>query len=80
MATYYSLALGGQILDNIAWSYEDPSPRFEAIRGAFSFYPNILDCFVDEKRVFPQPGGFYGGWITPDVVGPFKGGPGSMGW
>lgn len=80
VATYYSLSLGGQQLDNIAWSYEDPTPAFGAIRDSFSFYPNVLDCFIDEKRVLAQPGGFYGGWITPDVVGPFKGGPGSLGW
>ncbi len=64
-----------------AWGYDEPSPAFEPIRGYVAFYPGRMDaCFVDEEQVTAQPGGFYGGWITADVVGPFKGGPGSRGW
>ena len=64
-----------------AWGYDDPSPAFAAIRGHVAFYAGRMDaCTVDGEVVTPQPGGFYGGWITGDVVGPFKGGPGSRGW
>jgi uncharacterized protein (DUF427 family) len=64
-----------------AWSYPTPDPAFAAIRDHVAFYASAMDaCFVDEDRVTPQPGGFYGGWITPDIVGPFKGAPGSWGW
>jgi uncharacterized protein (DUF427 family) len=75
-ATYWDV-LG---LDAVAWSYETPTRGFEAITGHLTFYPSRLACFVDGEPVRPQDGGFYGGWITPDVVGPFKGGPGSQGW
>ena len=57
-----------------------PTPGFTAITGYLTFYPSAFDCFVDGERVRPQEGGFYGGWITDDVVGPFKGGPGTWGW
>jgi uncharacterized protein (DUF427 family) len=64
-----------------AWAYDDPSPAFAPIRGHVAFYAQRMDaCFVDDEQVIPQPGSFYGGWITQDVVGPFKGGPGSRGW
>ena len=64
-----------------AWAYADPRPAFAALRGFVSFYPGRVDaCFLDEERVQPQPGDFYGGWITADVEGPFKGGPGTAGW
>lgn len=62
------------------WSYQTPTPRFVPITGYLSFMPGQLDCFIDGERVQPQAGGFYGGWITADVVGPFKGEPGSWGW
>ncbi len=80
-ARYY--ALNGT---DVAWYYSDPSRGFEAIAGYLAFYAGRValqdgdGCFVDGERVTPQPGGFYGGWITADVVGPFKGIPGSMGW
>ncbi len=64
-----------------AWFYPDPSPRFVAITGAVAVMPAAVDrCVVDGQVVRPQQGGFYGGWITDDLAGPFKGGPGSMGW
>lgn len=64
----------------VAWYYEDPTQPYAVIRGHTSFYPGRIDCFVDGERVQPQPGGFYGGWITHEVVGPFKGAPGTNHW
>jgi uncharacterized protein (DUF427 family) len=78
-ATYWALA-GVTAAQAIGWSYDDPTPPFEALRGCLSFYPGRVECFVDGERVRPQPGGFYGGWITGDIAGPFKGGGGSAGW
>ena len=75
-ATYWDV-LG---LASGAWSYEDPTPAFVDLRGYLAFSPGRLECFVDDERVRPQDGGFYGGWITDDVVGPFKGAPGTLGW
>lgn len=80
-ASYYDLSLDGREVRNAAWVYTDPLPGFESLRGKIAFYPGRLDeAFVDGERVTPQPGTFYGGWITSDVVGPFKGEPGSFGW
>ncbi|QDU73712.1 hypothetical protein Pan97_07100 [Bremerella volcania] len=80
-ATYWSLAIPEQLEKaNIGWSYERPSVEFEPIQGFFSFYPGRIDCFVDGHAVLPQAGNFYGGWITPEIVGPFKGEPGTFGW
>ena len=74
------LAPGGGWLAAAAWGYPDPRPGFEALAGYLAFYPALLDCTVDGVPVRPQAGGFYGGWITDDVVGPFKGEPGTWGW
>jgi uncharacterized protein (DUF427 family) len=80
-AAYFELTVGGRTVPDAAWSYARPTEPFAAIAGAFAFYAAGMDaCFVDGERVTPQPGGFYGGWITSRVVGPFKGGPGTMGW
>jgi uncharacterized protein (DUF427 family) len=68
-------------IDNIAWSYDRPKPGFEAIAGYLAFYAGLVDeAWVGEERATPQPGRFYGGWITSRIVGPFKGEPGSAGW
>ena len=64
----------------VAWSYMDTFPEFEALRGYVAFYPGRVRCTVAGALVRPQPGGYYGGWITPEVVGPFKGDPGSAAW
>lgn len=64
----------------VGWTYPRPRSRFDAIRDYYAFYPGRIACFVDGIRVEPQPGRFYGGWITPDVVGPFKGEPGTGHW
>ena len=80
-ATYWSLAIPDYPLQrNVGWSYEQPLPEFNTIRGFLSFYPAKVDCYVAGHAVKPQPGGFYGGWITPEIVGPFKGEPGTSGW
>ena len=63
-----------------AWTYEEPTPRFRVLAGAVAFSPSQVVATVDGERVRPQEGGFYGGWVTDDVVGPFKGGPGTWGW
>ncbi len=79
-ASYWSLVNGGQSLPNVAWSYPQPLPGAEALADCVAFYPTHLDCTVNGEKVLAQPGGFYGGWITPELVGPFKGEPGTEGW
>ncbi len=80
-AHYFNVHAGARVEASAAWGYDDPSTGFEALRGYVAFYPAQMDaCFVDDELAVAQPGGFYGGWITPDVVGPFKGGPGTLGW
>lgn len=80
-ATYWSLSVAGRIEPEVGWSYENPSPAYAAMAGAVAFYPGRVDtATVDGERVRPQAGGFYGGWITDEVVGPFKGEPDTSGW
>ena len=79
-ARYWSLVDGAGTLPGVAWSYPRPLAGAEALADAVAFYPTDLDCTVAGARVLPQPGGFYGGWITPELVGPFKGAAGSSGW
>ena len=82
-ARYWSVVTGadaGQRFEAVAWSYDAPLSDFAALRGHIAFYPQRLACTVDGAPVKPQPGRFYAGWITPEVVGPFKGEPGSGGW
>lgn len=80
-ARYFDLVVGDRRSPDAAWSYPDPWPGFELLRDHLCFYASRVDeAWVDDERVTPQPGEFYGGWITRDVAGPFKGGPGSMGW
>ena len=64
----------------IAWTYPRPRSRYDRLRNYVAFYPAMVDCYVDGETVQPQPGRFYGGWITTDVVGPFKGEPGTGHW
>ena len=81
MAAYYSVVVGDRRIEQAAWYYPDPTPQFEAIRNYVAFYPSRVDiCTVDGETVQAQPGDFYGGWITHDIVGPFKGDPGTWGW
>lgn len=80
-ATYWDVVLpSGPVLEAAAWSYATPTPRFAAIASCVSLAPGRLVCSVDGEVARPQEGGFYAGWITDDVVGPFKGVPGSWGW
>jgi uncharacterized protein (DUF427 family) len=80
-ANYYSVTVGDRTALNAAWSYPDPVEDYTGIAGYLAFYASRMDaCTVDGEPVQPQPGGFYGGWITPEIVGPFKGGPGTAGW
>ena len=80
-ARYFDVAAGGKVAERAAWAYPGPTPGFVALAGFVAFMPGAMDaCFVDGERARPQAGGFYGGWITDDLAGPFKGGPGSWGW
>lgn len=74
-ARYWSIGAAA-----IAWSYDDPLPGYESLRDHVGFYPGRIACFVDGVRVAPQPGGFYAGWITPEIAGPWKGDGGTDGW
>jgi uncharacterized protein (DUF427 family) len=77
-ASYWALAGDPEI--PVAWTYPRPRARFETIKNFVAFYPGRVACFVDSERVLPQPGRFYGGWITTDIVGPFKGESGTGHW
>jgi uncharacterized protein (DUF427 family) len=79
-ARYWSLVDGKRRLAKVAWSYPHPLPGSEALRDGVAFYCHALQCTVGGAPATPQPGGFYGGWITPELVGPFKGELGSEGW
>jgi uncharacterized protein (DUF427 family) len=81
LATYYTLKVGEKVATNAAWSYHNPSAGYESIKDHIAFYPGRVDaCYVDKERVQAQEGDFYGGWITSDIEGPFKGGAGTAGW
>ncbi|MFU7527568.1 DUF427 domain-containing protein [Qipengyuania sp. ASV99] len=80
-ARYFDIVMGDHRVEAAAWYYSDPAPSFARIKDYLAFYPDPLDrCCVDGEQVTPQPGGFYGGWISRFEVGPFKGGPGSRFW
>lgn len=80
-AVYWDVVIGDIVLPRVGWSYPNPSPSFAILRAHVAFYAAPFDrCTVDGETVTPQPGDFYGGWITSAVAGPFKGVPGSSGW
>jgi uncharacterized protein (DUF427 family) len=80
-ATYYDLVTEARVAPQAAWTYLQPSPDFAPLAGAIAVMAAAVDrCTVNGEAVAPQPGGFYGGWITSWIIGPFKGIPGSMGW
>ncbi|MEM7008427.1 MAG: DUF427 domain-containing protein [Thermodesulfobacteriota bacterium] len=80
-ASYYDIKVHDKIVRNGAWYYPNPTPSFEAIKNYVAIYPQSMDaCFVDGEVARAQAGNFYGGWITDDIVGPFKGEPGTQGW
>jgi uncharacterized protein (DUF427 family) len=76
VACYFSVVLGERRIERALWSYPQPTAAFAALAGWFALYPALMDgCWMGGERVEPQPGGFYGGWITSAVEGPFKGDP-----
>ncbi len=80
-AAYYDLVAGERVSQQAAWGYPAPSRAFVAIAHHVAFYASRVDeCYVDDERVAPQAGDFYGGWITHEIVGPFKGAAGTWGW
>ena len=81
LASYADVRVGDRVARGAAWFYPSPNPAFAEIIGYLAFYPARVDaCHLDGELVRPQEGVYYGGWITDDVVGPFKGGPGTSGW
>lgn len=80
-ARYWTVTVGGRSALFAAWSYPNPFSPYEALRDYLAFYARPMDaCLIDGELVEPQPGDFYGGWITSKIVGPYKGGPGTFGW
>lgn len=80
-AVYYDIKIIGKSVSNAAWLYPDPVSKYSEIKNQFAFYANDMDaCYVGDEKVKPQPGNFYGGWITANIKGPFKGEHGTMFW
>ncbi len=80
-ARYWSIRVGDRLVENGGWSYRDPFDGYEIIQDFLSFFAGKVDaCYVGEQRVVPQAGGYYGGWVTSNIVGPFKGDPGTESW
>ena len=80
-ASYWTIQVGDKVSNNAAWSYPQPNADFAPIKDCLAFYASRVDaCYVDDEKITPQEGDFYGGWITSEIVGPFKGGPGTWGW
>ena len=78
-SSYWSVRVGESVSVDAAWT--QPEERFEAIRDHLAFFAGKVDaCYVGGQRVGPQPGDYYGGWVTPSIVGPFKGDPGTEWW
>ena len=81
LAAYWTLSVRGLESQAATWSYPEPDPGYEELAGRFAFYAGRVDaCYMNDERVQPQPGDFYGGWVTSKVVGPFKGAPGTERW
>lgn len=81
VARYFDIEVGDTRVSKAAWYYPNPTPEFAPLADYVAFYPNLMDaCYVNDELARPQPGGFYGGWITDNIVGPFKGGPDTKGW
>ncbi|MGF1578547.1 MAG: DUF427 domain-containing protein [Gemmataceae bacterium] len=80
-AFYYDLDVNGKKIEGAGWYYPDPVAEYAILKDHIAIYPSLMDsCYVDDEKVQPQAGDFYGGWITSDIVGPFKGEPGTMFW
>jgi uncharacterized protein (DUF427 family) len=81
LATYFDVVAGERREERGAWTYEDPAERYAELRGHIALYPGRMDaCWLDDELVRSQEGDFYGGWITDDISGPFKGARGTFGW
>ncbi len=80
-AFYVDVVVKDRVLSRVGWGYSNPTADFLPIKGYLAFYAGPMEaCYVGEEKVIPQPGSFYGGWITSNIVGPFKGEEGSWGW
>jgi uncharacterized protein (DUF427 family) len=80
-ARYLDAHVDHRVVRAVGWTYPDPTPGYELLRDHVAFYPGRVDgAWLGDERVHAQEGDFYGGWITADLVGPFKGAPGSRGW
>jgi uncharacterized protein (DUF427 family) len=80
-ASYFDAVVGQTARPRVAWTYASPKPGFEVLRDHIAFYAGRVDAaYLDDERVEPQAGGFYGGWVTAEIRGPIKGGPGTAGW
>ncbi|MFZ4505661.1 MAG: DUF427 domain-containing protein [Microbacteriaceae bacterium] len=81
VASYFDLVIGNERIPRAAWGYENPAAGFESLAGKVALYASRVDqCHVGDEVVMPQEGDFYGGWITSNIDGPFKGAPGTGGW
>jgi uncharacterized protein (DUF427 family) len=80
-ASYWTMRVNGRTVENAAWSYQNPAPGYEAIKSFIAFYVSKMDaCYVGDEQARAQEGDFYGGWITSNIIGPFKGGPNTWDW
>jgi uncharacterized protein (DUF427 family) len=80
-ARYFDAVVGGRRVASVAWTFGDPAPGYEALRDHVAFYPGRVDeAWLGDERITAQEGDFYGGWISADLVGPFKGAPGTLAW
>lgn len=79
-ASYFDVHAGDQVADRAAFTYRRPNGPYVALTDFVSFYPALVECRLDDEIVMPQPGGFYGGWVTAEITGPIKGHPGSGNW
>ena len=78
---YYDVSVGDKYVNNAVWKYIQTTPSFSSIQEYYGLYVSLMDaCYVNDELVKAQTGDFYGGWITTDIVGPFKGEPGTWGW
>jgi uncharacterized protein (DUF427 family) len=80
IATAYDMSVDGERIVGAAWSYHEVFPDYKDLLGWVAFYPSKVSCFVERETVYPQPGGYYGGWVTREIIGPFKGAPGTEDW
>lgn len=81
VAHYYDVTAGDITVARAAWSYDAPPMRFAVLAGYVAFYAGSVDeAWVGDTRVVPQPGDFYGGWVTPNLGGQIKGAPGTQDW